>query len=98
MVEQTAIRAKKEHISYHQLPLAVYREIASHLRQVEGIEVDLVSQSSKEFDYNQSQIDGLSITYFLGLDGNSMSRIREILDYYAGHFGSYCVSPIVDVH
>jgi hypothetical protein len=91
MVEQIAIRNKSEQISYSQLPLAVYREIAAHLRQLEGITVDLVPQIDGEFDYNQSQIGSLSITYSLDLDADSFSRSRKILDYYAQRFGSYSV-------
>ena len=98
MVEQTAIRNKSEQISYSQLPLAVYCEIAAHLRQVEGITVELVSQTDREFDYNQSQIGSLSITYSPDLDADSLSRIRKILDYYAQRFGCYSVLAINDEH
>jgi hypothetical protein len=53
----------KEKIEFAGLPLAVYREIAAHLHQVEGVEVGLIPQSSQQFDYNQSQIGGLWISW-----------------------------------
>ena len=51
----------QEKIEFPGLPLAVYREIAAHIRQVLGVEVGLIPQTSSEFDYNQSQISGLWI-------------------------------------
>ena len=49
------------------LPLAVYREVMAHLRQVEGVTVSLISQpidnNPEPFDYNQSQIKSLWLQY-----------------------------------
>ena len=72
----------KEKIVFAGLPLAVYREIAAHLGSVEGIEVGLISQTSQEFDYNQSQVGGLWIDY--GSNSNSQTRqwVKQILAYY----------------
>ena len=53
----------KEKVEFHNLPLAIYREIAAHLSQLEGVIVELIPQSSPEFDYNQSQIAGLWVNY-----------------------------------
>ena len=53
----------QEKIEFPGLPLAVYREIAAHIRQVLGVEVGLIPQTSSEFDYNQSQISGLWISW-----------------------------------
>jgi len=36
------------------LPLAVYREVAAHLQQVEGVETGLLPQTAQRFDYTQS--------------------------------------------
>lgn len=94
MRESTEISEKNEFIIYFQLPLAVYREISAHLQQIEGIRVDLVAHSSREFDYNQSQIGGLAIRYDSDLDVIYHSRIRSILDYYAQKYGAYTVAPI----
>lgn len=70
---------QKQKIEFPGLPLAVYREIAAHLRQVGGIKVELIVQSSQEFDYNQSQIEGLCIEYILP---QSQQLVEEILTYY----------------
>ncbi|KYC40295.1 hypothetical protein WA1_27585 [Scytonema hofmannii PCC 7110] len=72
----------KEKIEFAGLPLAVYREIAAHLRQVEGVEVSLIPQTSQEFDYNQSQVGGLWIEYTSSSNLQSRQRVRQILTYY----------------
>ncbi|MBD2163743.1 hypothetical protein H6G04_04910 [Calothrix membranacea FACHB-236] len=72
----------KEKIEFAGLPLAVYREIAAHLRQVEGVEVGLISQSSLQFDYYQSQIEGLWISWASNPTSTSRQRVQQILAYY----------------
>ncbi|MUG98992.1 hypothetical protein F7734_44535 [Scytonema sp. UIC 10036] len=72
----------KQKIEFAGLPLAVYREIAAHLRQVEGVEVSLIPQTSQEFDYNQSQVGGLSIEYTSSSNLQSRQRVQQILTYY----------------
>jgi hypothetical protein len=64
------------------LPLAVYREISAHLRQVIGVNVTLIPQTSQQFDYNQSQIAGLSIEYAQLSTSETYQRVEEILAYY----------------
>jgi len=71
-----------EKIEFSGLSLAVYREIAAHLRQVEGIEAGLIPQVSSEFDYNQSQIAGLWISGIPSSDSESQQRVQQILAYY----------------
>ncbi len=77
----------KEKIEFPGLPLAVYREIATHLRQVQGIEVNLIPQSSPQFDYNQSQIAGLEISWTPNSVSESRQRVKEILAYYQNRYG-----------
>ncbi|MBD2625365.1 hypothetical protein [Trichormus variabilis] len=77
----------KEKVEFPNLPLAVYREIAAHLRQVQGIEVDLISQTSSQFDYNQSQVDGLQISWTANARGESRQRVKQILAYYQNRHG-----------
>ncbi|NWF58560.1 MAG: hypothetical protein HXY43_04425 [Fischerella sp.] len=72
----------KEKIEFPGLPLAVYREIAAHLQQVEGVEVSLIPQSSPQFDYNQSQISGLWISLAANSSSLSRQRVEQILAYY----------------
>ncbi|BAZ25803.1 hypothetical protein NIES4073_67090 [Kalymmatonema gypsitolerans NIES-4073] len=75
-----------EKIEFAGLPLAVYREIAAHLRQVEGVEVNLIPQTSQEFDYNQSQINGLWIEYTPNSGAQSRQRVQQILTYYRSRY------------
>ncbi|WP_066383750.1 MULTISPECIES: hypothetical protein [unclassified Anabaena] len=76
-----------EKIEFPGLPLAVYREIAAHLRQVEGVAVELMPQSSPHFDYYQSQIGGLSISWAANSNSESRQRVQEILAYYQQRYG-----------
>ncbi|AKG23678.1 hypothetical protein [Calothrix sp. 336/3] len=75
-----------EKIEFTHLPLAVYREIAAHLRQVEGVEVNLIPQSSPEFDYHQSQIAGLSLNWEDNSCDESRQRVEQILAYYRDRY------------
>ncbi|MEI3652508.1 MAG: hypothetical protein V6D39_21580 [Dolichospermum lemmermannii FEM_B0920] len=76
----------QEKIEFAALPLAVYREIAAHLRQVVGVEVGLIPQTSSEFDYNQSQISGLWISWTAAADEESRSRCKQIVAYYQNRY------------
>lgn len=71
------------------LPLAVYREIAAHLRQVEGVEAGLISQASQQFDYRQSQIDSLWIQYTDASNLVSREQVNQILAYYQNRYGAW---------
>jgi hypothetical protein len=76
----------KEKVEFTGLPLAVYREVATHLRQVEGVEVEFIPQSSPQFDYNQSQIAGLWISVSPDFDCVSQQRVEQILAYYRDRY------------
>jgi hypothetical protein len=78
----------KEKIELPGLPLAVYQEIAAHLRQVKGVEVSLIPQSSPQFDYNQSQISRLEISWMPNSNSESRQRVKEILAYYQNRYGA----------
>ncbi|MEA5582676.1 hypothetical protein VB620_15155 [Nodularia harveyana UHCC-0300] len=71
-----------ETIKFPGLSLAVYREIAAHLRQVEGIQVGLIPQASTEFDYHQSQVAGLQIFGIPNSGLENQERVQQILAYY----------------
>ncbi len=75
------------------LPLAVYREIAAHLRQVEGVETGLTSQDAQQFDYAQSQVGSLWIQYSENLDPVDQQLIETILTYYSHRFGKWVKCP-----
>ena len=74
----------REEIEFTNLPLVVYREIASHLRQLEGVEVELIPQPSSQFDYKQSQIAGLRVDYAQ----NVTQHMKQILTYYRDRYTS----------
>ncbi|MBD2091815.1 hypothetical protein H6F67_18385 [Microcoleus sp. FACHB-1515] len=71
------------------LPLAIYREVRAHLRQVEGVEVELLPQMSLQFDYLQSQVGGIDIRYTQAATTQSVERVGQILAYYGDRYGSW---------
>lgn len=78
-----------DRIRYPGLPLAVYREVAAHLEQVDGVGVELLPQQAQQFDYRLSQIDSLRIT---GLDDSDSARyqqVQQILAYYSDRYGAW---------
>jgi hypothetical protein len=70
------------------LPLAVYREVAAHLRQVTGVEADLLPQTSPDFNYADSQVGGMTIRFAPDSD---RQRLQQILDYYGDRFGQWTI-------
>lgn len=80
----------QEQVILPRLPLAIYQELAVHLRQLPGVETKLIPQGSPQFDYLESQIGGLVLTY----DSSNLinqQQIAEILKYYSNR---YCGSRI----
>lgn len=78
----------KRQICWPQLPLAVYREVAAHLRQVPGVSVGLLPQTSTEFDYRQSQVGGLEIDDEEATVA-ARQQVERILQYYGDRFGAW---------
>ncbi|MEM7555046.1 MAG: hypothetical protein AAF378_13265 [Cyanobacteria bacterium P01_A01_bin.84] len=76
----------REKIEITNLPLAVYRELTAHLRQVEGVEVSLIPQSDSHFDYSQSQISGVWIEYTLDFQESNRLIVKQILDFYRNRY------------
>jgi hypothetical protein len=74
-------------LSIERLPLAVYYEIAAHLRQLSGIQVEILPQTDTNFDYLQSQVGGLSIDCSK-LSVVDRTRATEILEYYRNRYGA----------
>jgi hypothetical protein len=87
----TAIQ-QKQTLIYPQMSLAIYREIASHLEQLQGIETNLTPQQFQRFEYQQSQIGSLEINYTTAFDESDRSLVTAILEYYAQRHGSYQLS------
>ncbi|MGP0127853.1 MAG: hypothetical protein ACTMUB_00905 [cyanobacterium endosymbiont of Rhopalodia musculus] len=88
-MRQTTVTQQQEQIAYPNLPLAVYRELAAHLQQIEGVTTELIPQQSEQFDYAQSQVETLLIQYPSSLDILEKHQIQIILDYYAKIHGAY---------
>lgn len=71
------------------LPLAVYREVVAHLRQVTGVEAGLMPQTSQSFDYQQSQVGGLWLRYTHAAESIAQHQVGQILAYYSDRYGSW---------
>lgn len=82
----------KYEIEFLGLPLAVYREIAAHLRQVPGVETGLTPQQSQDFDYLQSQVGSLWIKYSQAATSASHERVEQILAYYQQRYGKAVIA------
>lgn len=78
----------KYEIRFPNLPLAIYREIAAHLSQVDGVETGLYPQKTQQFDYNQSQVGGLWILYAPTAEKESRELVDQILAYYQNRYGA----------
>lgn len=83
-MESSAV-LKQEQITYPDLPLAIYREIASHLQQVNGTQTHLITQDSSTFSYTQSQVKALVVQY----SSTVREQIDMILNFYASRYGAY---------
>jgi hypothetical protein len=76
-------------IRFPKLPLAVYREVAAHMMQVNGVTATLLPQRSPTFDYSESQIDSLWIEHAASLDSGSQAQVQQILTYYGDRYGAW---------
>lgn len=74
---------QKEKITANYIPLAIYREIAAHLQQIQGVEINFIAQTSPNFDYNLSQISGFELSYPTDLSNYEKQCLNKILNYYA---------------
>lgn len=81
-MEQTKVKTRQKIVN-PKLPLAVYRELAAHLRQIEGVQVEIIEAMGQQFDYHHSQVSGLWIEYAPSLDSSKQARVEEILNYYS---------------
>ena len=91
-------RTDRVALTCDRLPLATYREIAAHLRALGGIEVELLPQTATTFDYLQSQVGGIALSFSDPpseapsgnlTDGSDRDRAAQILSHYAGRFGPW---------
>ena len=76
-------------IANHQLPLAVYREIAAHLQQFEGITVSFLTPVDRGFSYTESQLGGLEIMGANLLTDGDKIKIDRLVNYYADRYNQW---------
>jgi hypothetical protein len=76
-------------VSNHQMPLAVYREIAAHLQQIEGIKVAFLTPIGRGFSYTESQLGGLEITGIDRLADPDRVQVEQIFSYYADRYQAW---------
>ncbi|MGL5081837.1 MAG: hypothetical protein ACRC8A_10155 [Microcoleaceae cyanobacterium] len=77
-----------------ELPLAVYLEVAAHLRQIPGVETGLNPRSNfsqGSFNYLQSQIESLWIRYAAAQALTIQPKVDQILNYYGDRHGVWQV-------
>jgi hypothetical protein len=65
----------------------VYREVAAHLGQVEGVQVEEIPATFERFDYTLSQVAGLGI--HLPSTPIVEQRVEAILAYYGDRYSRY---------
>jgi hypothetical protein len=87
--QETASHSARYQFRCAKLPLAVYREVAAHLQQVDGVNTGLLPQPSQTFDYAQSQVGGLWIEYTKAADAATDQRVQQILNYYSDRYGAW---------
>lgn len=86
----------QQQLTCPQLPLAVYREVAAHLRQVKGVNASLVMRPiehdpTEEFDYYQSQVTALHIDFVEDISESTNQKVAAILDYYAQRYNPWII-------
>ena len=79
-------------LEFKDMPLAVYRELQAHLRQLRGLGVDLIPQQSPVFAYHRSQIGGISLVWNHShpFPEREQQYLKQILSYYSDRY------PLVD--
>ncbi len=65
-----------------EIALAMYRELASHIEQIENVTTELVWQESTGFSYLGSQIGGMWLTCNQKMSAQSEILIKNILNHY----------------
>ncbi|HEY9811190.1 MAG TPA: hypothetical protein V6D13_17835 [Halomicronema sp.] len=90
LIQTPPVKKLRDQMRWHKLSLAVYREIAAHLRQVEGVETGLLPVPAGEpFECDQSQVGGLWVEYPPTIAANERHLMEQILAYYNNRYGSF---------
>ena len=67
----------------------MYREIAAHLRQFEGVTVSFLTPVNRGFSYTESQLGGLEVMGANLLTDADRIRLDRLLDYYADRYNQW---------
>lgn len=80
------------------MPLAVYYELAAHLRQVSDLTVEFLPQAAQSFNYSQSQVGGLALRASPQMLQSPIAqrRIQQILSYYSQRYASQRYTALAD--
>lgn len=90
IIQTAAEKRQRIFVRWPKLPLAVYREIVAHLRQVEQVETELLPvPPDQPFDYHLSQVGGLGVFYPEDIEAGHRQRIEQILAYYSHKYGDF---------
>ncbi len=86
----------KEQVYYNShMPLAVYRELAAQLGLIDGLTVQLLPQTSCQFDYALSQVEGITLKFPDALPAAALRQIEVVLQHYGDRHGGWqTVAPI----
>jgi hypothetical protein len=72
----------RHYITYNpEITLAMYRELASHLEQIDGLQVELLGQGDREFTYLGSQIAGIYLNHPASCK-NQQVLVEKVLNHY----------------
>jgi hypothetical protein len=88
-LQETPVKSNQQKLTSPKLPLAIYREVVAHLRQIKGVNAGLIPQNSTEFDYLQSQIGGLWIESEINMNTQDRQQLEQILAYYAQKYAPW---------
>nr|WP_199298727.1 hypothetical protein [Leptolyngbya sp. FACHB-17] len=71
--------------------MAVYREVAAHLTQVDGVQTRLTPQASQQFEYTLSQIGSLEIEFSDPNNSQVRNQVEKILAHYSDRYGAWTI-------
>jgi hypothetical protein len=74
---------KQERITITELPLAVYREMAAHLRQIEGIKVEIIEYDLSEGIFEPNAVSAAELQAAKQKFSYRQSQVRGLSLEYA---------------
>jgi hypothetical protein len=63
----------------------MYKELATHLSQLDGVSTELIWQDRQDFSYDASQIAGMNITCMPQVQ----ERLQELVSSILNHYGTW---------